>query len=244
MESVILASDYTICNPDWSVNAKHEGLIRIYYVLGGDAEYTDEYTSCKLEANNLYVFFNDNYKITHQQSNPLEVLWLHAYISIYKKGPMLCIKIEPKSLIHTLLYALELSIKMHSNTLEDIAKLLLMHLKEDFGAFDLFYKEQDKIMLHLLNINKPQKNAQLAKDLGYSEKYFIELFSKRYGVTPQLFLKKRLLQKAALMLKNGSGVNETSEICGYSLLNNFCRDFKKQFGQSPSQYSKSGIITP
>ena len=82
----------------------------------------------------------------------------------------------------------------------------------------------------------PISLSEIASRYGYSEDYTIKLFKKEYGTTPyQYLIKKRLQEAEHLLLSTTMSVEEISRSVGYNDFSTFYRDFKKRFGQSPSE---------
>jgi AraC-like DNA-binding protein len=59
------------------------------------------------------------------------------------------------------------------------------------------------------------------------------------NLAPSELITLSRLKKAAELLTEGYKVNEVANMVGYSLQNNFSRDFHKQFGITPSSYINS-----
>ena len=84
------------------------------------------------------------------------------------------INISENTLEYHLLKTLEKSIESNRKITEELIKLFINYLDVDFGLFD--YYDDDIInaltVIHE-NLDKNITNAQIAKILNYSEKYFI-----------------------------------------------------------------------
>lgn len=73
--------------------------------------------------------------------------------------------------------------------------------------------------------------------LHYSERHFVRLFSRAYGMTPARYLADIRMRKAAALLKGTSlTVGEIAARCGFSDPNYFSRAFRREFGMSPVEY--------
>jgi len=83
------------------------------------------------------------------------------------------------------------------------------------------------------------------ESLPFSGDYLRKLFQKEFGVTPHQYLTNKRLQIAAEALLNaagsGSSVADIALMCGFRDPLYFSRLFKKQYGTSPSQYSKARL---
>lgn len=81
----------------------------------------------------------------------------------------------------------------------------------------------------------------LAKSTGFSAFHFHRLFSAMMGETPQQFLNRVRLERAANMLVKYSGysITQIALNCGFSSSSAFARSFKKHFGISANEYRKA-----
>lgn len=82
-------------------------------------------------------------------------------------------------------------------------------------------------------------NEQLAETVGLSEVYFRRLFLKRYGITPRQYIIELRIKKAKLLLESSSkSITEIAEECGFSGVYHFCRSFKQNTGDTPTEYRR------
>lgn len=59
------------------------------------------------------------------------------------------------------------------------------------------------------------------------------------GENPSVFFKTYKLNRAAKLIKEGKyTISEIADMTGFSTLSHFSTSFKKQFGATPSEYSK------
>ncbi|MBA4384388.1 MAG: hypothetical protein C0410_06605 [Anaerolinea sp.] len=81
----------------------------------------------------------------------------------------------------------------------------------------------------------------LAKSAGFSAFHFHRLFSAMIGETPQQFLNRVRLERAANMLVKYSGysITQIAMKCGFSSSSAFARSFKNHFGISANEYRKA-----
>lgn len=89
---------------------------------------------------------------------------------------------------------------------------------------------QDKMVLN-----------DLATTAGFSAFHFHRLFSALIGETPQHFLNRIRLERAANMLAKYSGysITQIALNCGFSSSSAFARSFKNHFGISANAYRKA-----
>lgn len=79
--------------------------------------------------------------------------------------------------------------------------------------------------------------SELARELHLSERNFRKRFTEEMGVSPKAYLQTARLQRARELLRAGEqSVSAISEAVGYYSQFQFSRDFKKEFGLSPSAF--------
>lgn len=79
--------------------------------------------------------------------------------------------------------------------------------------------------------------SELAKTLHLSERNFRKRFTEEMGVSPKGYLQQARLQRARELLRAGEqSISEISEAVGYYSQFQFSRDFKKEFGMTPSAF--------
>lgn len=79
----------------------------------------------------------------------------------------------------------------------------------------------------------------LASICHISEPYFRKLFALCFGISPLKYINQLRFARAKEMLDSGFySVRQISELIGFQSECYFSREFKSQFGVSPSQYRK------
>lgn len=79
---------------------------------------------------------------------------------------------------------------------------------------------------------------ELAKRAALSERQFLRIFRKAFGVPPLERLLEIRVKAAAEMLKDGSvPVSEAAFACGFNDSNYFCKQFKRFYGSAPKRYA-------
>ena len=79
--------------------------------------------------------------------------------------------------------------------------------------------------------------SDLAARCGMSEVYLRKLFQKKYGTSPNRYIKNLKLQYAAeLLLSNFYSVHQICYMSGFNDESYFSREFKKHYHVSPSQF--------
>ncbi|MCW5936916.1 MAG: helix-turn-helix transcriptional regulator [Fimbriimonadaceae bacterium] len=74
---------------------------------------------------------------------------------------------------------------------------------------------------------------ELARLADLSPYHFHRLFREAYGLTPQTYLRRRRLERAVALLKEGWAVNAVCAEIGFSSPSSFHRAYRKQFGHAP-----------
>jgi AraC-like DNA-binding protein len=82
-----------------------------------------------------------------------------------------------------------------------------------------------------------QVNA-LARFFGMSRRQLGRHFKAKLCVSPQQWLKEERLQAAQRRLASASSVKEVAYELGFRQVSQFCRDYRKRFGQPPSSELK------
>lgn len=81
--------------------------------------------------------------------------------------------------------------------------------------------------------------AGIAKMLGIDRRYLYRIFVEYIGTSPQKYILKYRLSKAAELLSQYDClVSEAARSCGYKDTFNFSNMFKKEYGISPSEYKR------
>jgi transcriptional regulator GlxA family with amidase domain len=89
-------------------------------------------------------------------------------------------------------------------------------------------------------LDKPQLVKDLAVQLRLSPSRLEHIFKQETGLGIKAFLRAARLKKAKDILQDPTlGIKEVAAAVGYRDVSHFARDFRKQYGQSPSQSRKS-----
>ena len=85
-----------------------------------------------------------------------------------------------------------------------------------------------------------RSNEELARLCGLSKFYFIKLFKKSLGVSPQEYYAELIIDKSShLLLNTDYNISEIAKLCGFEDALYFSRMFKKHTGVSPGTYRKN-----
>lgn len=105
-----------------------------------------------------------------------------------------------------------------------------------------------KISAAVEYINKNYCNGQLrisklAELSGVSVRYFNELFSVFFGVSPKEYIIRMQLETAKnLLISSTDPVSDIAFACGFSDVYYFSKVFKKSTGETPSAFRKANTI--
>ncbi|MBQ8837334.1 MAG: helix-turn-helix transcriptional regulator [Clostridia bacterium] len=81
--------------------------------------------------------------------------------------------------------------------------------------------------------------SSLAKLSGVSTRYFAELFSVFFGVSPKEYILRMQLETAKnLLISTDDSISSIAEVCGFSDVYYFSKIFKKELGETPSMFRK------
>lgn len=110
-------------------------------------------------------------------------------------------------------------------------------LKKNESLADM-YVNQAISYIHK-NYQNPVSVQQIADYLSLNRSYLTELFVKTVHFSPQQFLMKYRITKAAeLLINTDLPIQHIACSCGYSGNYSFTKAFRKLIGKSPSQYRK------
>jgi len=81
---------------------------------------------------------------------------------------------------------------------------------------------------------------KLTRQIGYSQKHFIDLFKKQVGVSPKQYLKIMRFQRAIQEIENNKSIqwSNIAAESGFYDQAHFIGDFKIFSGFTPSEYMK------
>ncbi len=83
--------------------------------------------------------------------------------------------------------------------------------------------------------------ARMHRDLPYSSRHAVRLFTGDLGITPASYLRLYRLFQASILLRGSTkSVMEIALDCGYSSLSSFYTDFRKHFGSTPRRFRAEG----
>ncbi|MBU2869516.1 AraC family transcriptional regulator [Colwellia sp. E2M01] len=89
------------------------------------------------------------------------------------------------------------------------------------------------------NLSDVMTIEDMADQIGMSRAVFHRKFKQATNMSPMQFVKSMRLNNAATKIAGGTNVNVAAMEVGYVSSSQFSREFKRMYGQSPKQWSKS-----
>ena len=97
-------------------------------------------------------------------------------------------------------------------------------------------KDRIKFILES-NIDLIQTLDDMCKITRLTPSKIRNYFKKEYSTTPKIWLDKKRLEKAVVLLNNtNKTITDISSECGYSTVSWFISQFKKQYNQTPKEF--------
>ena len=224
---------------DWQIGeGNHMGILRIYYVYGGEVIYNDRETELSLKPGRLYFFpTNRIYRMRQEENHPLQHIFLHLDVAPDIVDRVW--EIVPDRFLFHFLNALEDTIlknnRMLITSLADTLRSYAMQKK-------IIVKPDPRLSEVLTYITRyfmePINIEELSRMAGYNQQYFIRLFQKTTGLSPYQYILRCRMKEALRLLQENKSVSQTAELVGYSDAKTFTRAFKAQFSMPPSQLRK------
>lgn len=100
---------------------------------------------------------------------------------------------------------------------------------------DLVYKTKNLINIYFSNSDELEREIQ---DLGINRNHLNKLFLSYYGKTITQYLRFVRVEKAKVMLLEGSKIIESAFECGFGSVSSFYSSFKKETGYAPKLFIK------
>lgn len=92
------------------------------------------------------------------------------------------------------------------------------------------------------HLDSPVLLDDLAMMLGCTSYHLIRLFRLQKGMTPHAYLTQLRLEKARILLEQGSTILNAALQTGLSDQSHLTRQFKKRYGVTPGQYKKQRLL--
>ena len=108
--------------------------------------------------------------------------------------------------------------------------------KRAFGVGNEIARVIEHVSLHL---NEEITIEDMAAQVGMSRAVFHRKFKQATTMSPIQFVKAMRLNNGAMRIATGMTVNEAATDVGYASTSQFSREFKRRYGLSPKQWSRS-----
>jgi AraC-like DNA-binding protein len=105
-----------------------------------------------------------------------------------------------------------------------------------FGVGNEIARVIEHVSSHL---DEPMTIDDMAAHVGMSRAVFHRKFKQATTMSPIQFVKGIRLNNAAMRMAGGMTVNEAATEVGYASSSQFSREFKRTYGQSPKQWSRT-----
>ena len=109
---------------------------------------------------------------------------------------------------------------------------------------DISTKNEHQILTKLLLFADENHHSKCllrdaAASIGYDYAYISKLFKRKVGISFREYINNlRIIESKQLLRNDAKSIEEIAEICGFSSLRAFDREFLKQVGTTPSGYQK------
>lgn len=246
----LLQNDYTICPDTWGMQEECALFYRMYYILGGEAYYSDKnHGKVRLEKGNFYIFpVMHPYSMWQNKEDPLQVLWFHVEMNLETVPELVKLSIAQDSEMEDLLKALRrLNEKqdLFYEEIEQIFRGFLMLVDRLLPFHKIHSRRMQKISDYIDKHVEEELSIQFLADYaGMERSYFSKQFKNCFSISPQRYVFAKKMNEAARSLIQGLSVKETGAKVGYSDVKAFSRAFKKYMEISPGEYQKRHIEQP
>lgn len=239
---------FTDCSREWNVPLLRYSYHRIYYVIDGDAWYTEDDRRVKMQRHHLYIFPSQTrrYGIEHDPDNPLHVLWCHFEmfpdfqndvidLDVYSDGELLPL---------IALWRRFAQIPQPGNEVYHILMLILYRLerKGELKHADSPFAGIERYVYDHLRDNLTVE--MLAEHYGYTRSHFSRLFHETVHLSPGEYLRVMRMSRASNLLRSGMSIGEVCAELGYTDRKVFSRAFSTYHGMCPSEFSKKHKSQP
>ena len=231
----LLLSSESYTHPNWEFRNVNVRFSRLYYIIDGEAYYSENGQSTRLKKNHLYLTpVNKPFDLYENSSDKL----LHTYVHIVtmpEVNEFTEIKVEEGT---PLADAVALWRKYaRSEDYELVTNIIQFLLSQISVSLLPGNTVAEKIKQYLDGIEGGELNTRaMCKALGYTREHITRAFYSMYKTTPRRYHNARLMSTAAERLYNGETIQSVAERLNYATAASFSKAFKNHFGSSPIQY--------
>lgn len=214
----------------------------LHYVVSGKGSFSANGSTYALRAGDTFVI--RPYELTFYEADkaqPWEYIWIgfEANVSLPKALEKDVFRLPHA---HSLFEAMIETSRMPSGREAALCGFiwqLLARLYEQEGTPKADSARAVEIAVSCLKAEYAQgiSVTQLAQRLHLDRSYFSTMFRKKNGLSPQQYLTRVRLEKAAeLMVQHGYAPGEAAASVGYPDIFSFSKMFKRHYGCAPSAY--------
>lgn len=169
---------------------------------------------------NLFNIINCNYVVLHQEPMKLETQF-HNLINTLPHSDTIISHLQQQSILNHILteFLLLSSYNLSSHSCEN-----KLHLDKVVSYMETHLKEKITV-------------TQLASMLHMNTNYFIQVFTKNYGISPLKMLNQiKLKNIIELLEKTNIPISDIANLMGFDDISYFSKFTKKHLGYSPRDY--------
>ncbi len=234
---------------------KHS-MLELTYVDRGQLHCVVDGNGFTLKQGQLMIFMPDQW---HMQYTDLEVTArfltiafdLASEMPINFSGRVFDLSSEEALLLTRLLKELEVADPLSDDFIRCNLKLLLLCLLRDSGSrkkrlkTPLALRNENTIVSRTLQYIADHVYDKLsveivAKETGVSASHLTALFHRQMQISPGEYIRRVKLEESKALIREGKmNFSQIAAALKYSTIHHFSRQFKDNFGVSPSEYSKS-----
>ena len=237
----------------------------IHYIESGSGIYEVNQQSYELSAGDGFIVRRGT-KVTYygDKEHPWKYYWvgingrhLKSYLKLTTLKNEVIIRFTPDSQAADVLKEICLFTKNNqdstNNTVWYKFKVyeLLWNLSEEFRdkdySLELPQRSYEEVAFDYIqsNYSKRMTITDVANYIGISRSYLYRLFKHKYEMSPQEFLQEKRLKTAKKLLHSTNNtINEVAYEVGYDNQLLFSKNFKKEFGMSPTKYRQMADHSP
>lgn len=210
----------------------------IYYVVGGDAQYTIDNKTHTFEHNHLYIFpSNTKLSLYKKPEDKFYISFIHAAL-FPELTHVIDLDVKNDRFLSQIVSLIRQYIKK-ANTIyvRKLTELLVSYISEqsESTVSSLGYKIKSYIDENYLTVFT--KN-NLAEVFNYSNSHITRVFKETFNVTPSQYCTKLIAKRILNLIEENYSVSQIAIMLDFSSPENLSRFFKKHMGSSPSKYKK------
>ena len=237
----------TMPPPEWELNEPMAtGYSRVYYITEGDLRYEDEYESCAIDHDTLYVLPSSiPYRVKKTTDRRFACMFLHIDFSPISVVRLTRLPASPDSMLAHYVRTLQLAI---ADRRRDVVRSLCQAMPA-FLDTDPSFRRPSEEMAEILSYIEQHLDEKidielLSQRVGYHPNYFYSFFKNTMRITPHQYIIKRRILRAQILLHSDCPIGQVAASVGLSDAASFTRLFKSITGKTPTQYAKSAHMIP